>query len=216
MAEKYKDLLQPDAENGRRQSPMGFETPCTAVEELVAEAWEKVLQCPAVRARDNFFGLGGHSLAAIETLFRVQKRFSVELSLNEFFSNPTVAQQAALIAGRLFQEDTSHALGIAATEGWHKHGEEEFVNSCKPIPKSRAALEELLRQRQMTSQEEPIIPHRDRSSPCPLSHAQQRLLFLEQLYPGMRAYNEGDAVRLHGMLDSRLLEEALNVVVAQS
>ena len=222
VAEKYKDLMHSvdsasrslDAKNGRQRLPIGFEAPGAVVEELVALTWGDVLKCTAVGPRDNFFGLGGHSLAAIETLFRVQKQFSVGLSLNEFFSNPTVAQQAALISERLFN-DGLPATGISSSAGVHRHGEETSLNGRQPIPQSRAALDELLRQRRTISREEPIIPRRDRSSPCPLSYAQERLLFLAQLYPGMRAYNEGDAVRLRGPLDARLLEDALNVVVAR-
>ena len=58
-----------------------------------------------------------------------------------------------------------------------------------------------------------MVPPRDRSTACPLSPAQERIWFLEQLHPGMRAYNEGEAVRLRGKLDIELLEQALNVVI---
>ena len=57
------------------------------------------------------------------------------------------------------------------------------------------------------------IPPRDRTRPCPLSPAQQRLWFLEQLNPGLPVYNESEAVRLRGKLNVDAMERALNVIV---
>jgi Condensation domain len=47
----------------------------------------------------------------------------------------------------------------------------------------------------------------------PLSFAQQRLWFLDQLYPGMAVYNIPAAMRLHGWLDEPALARALAVVI---
>ena len=46
-----------------------------------------------------------------------------------------------------------------------------------------------------------------------LSFAQQRLWFLEQLEPGLLAYNLAGAVRLSGPLKVDLLQKAMQVVV---
>ena len=47
----------------------------------------------------------------------------------------------------------------------------------------------------------------------PLSFAQQRLWFLEQLYPGTAAYNIPAAVRLCGWLEPAALARALAIVI---
>ncbi|HEX7240375.1 MAG TPA: amino acid adenylation domain-containing protein, partial [Longimicrobiaceae bacterium] len=58
----------------------------------------------------------------------------------------------------------------------------------------------------------PIVPvPRDR--PLPLSFAQQRLWFLDQLQPGSAAYNIPAALRLHGRLDTAALRKSLSEVV---
>lgn len=58
----------------------------------------------------------------------------------------------------------------------------------------------------------PILPvARDRE--LPLSFAQQRLWFFDQLEPNSSAYNIQDAVRLAGRLDSRALEQTLSEIV---
>ena len=57
------------------------------------------------------------------------------------------------------------------------------------------------------------IPRRSTSEPPPLSFAQQRLWFLDQLQPGTVAYNVPGTFRLAGQLDVPALEWALNEIV---
>src|SRR5882672_5931778 len=57
------------------------------------------------------------------------------------------------------------------------------------------------------------IPRREKFSPCPLSFAQQRLWFLNQLEPGNPAYNISLALRLRGRLEVSALEQSLSEMV---
>ena len=59
------------------------------------------------------------------------------------------------------------------------------------------------------------IPRRSDDGPCPLSFAQQRLWFVQQLDPQNTAYNEVRATRLDGDLDADALQRALEMVVAR-
>ncbi|MGH7283491.1 MAG: condensation domain-containing protein, partial [Polyangiaceae bacterium] len=52
-----------------------------------------------------------------------------------------------------------------------------------------------------------------RDGPLPLSFAESRLWFLDQLQPGTAEYNLPDAVRLKGELDEKALERALDALV---
>jgi len=54
-----------------------------------------------------------------------------------------------------------------------------------------------------------------RSEPLPLSFAQQRLWFLDQLEPGSTVYNIAVALRLEGQLDVGALEQSLSQVIAR-
>lgn len=63
------------------------------------------------------------------------------------------------------------------------------------------------------SQQEQIIPRRSDLSSFPMSFAQQRLWFIDQLDPGNPAYNISAAVRLTGPLDVNALEQSINEVV---
>ena len=57
------------------------------------------------------------------------------------------------------------------------------------------------------------IPKRPEGQAPPLSFAQQRMWFLEQLTPGTAAYNIPAAVHMKGQMDIEALEESLNDVV---
>ncbi|HEX2516297.1 MAG TPA: amino acid adenylation domain-containing protein, partial [Chloroflexota bacterium] len=83
----------------------------------------------------------------------------------------------------------------------------------------RAVLDALLR-REGTApapapDPQPAIPRRQEGVPLPLSFAQQRLWFLDQLEPGSGAYNLPAAVRLEGPLDVDVLARALDALVAR-
>ena len=61
-------------------------------EALLARAWEDVLRLERgeVRTDDNFFDLGGHSLAAAQLSGRVEDAFGVHVSMGAFLEDPTV------------------------------------------------------------------------------------------------------------------------------
>lgn len=61
--------------------------------------------------------------------------------------------------------------------------------------------------------EKSAIPKRSESSPCLLSFAQERLWFLAQMEPDSPYYHIAGVVRLDGVLNAVLLEQALNEVV---
>jgi amino acid adenylation domain-containing protein/non-ribosomal peptide synthase protein (TIGR01720 family) len=54
-----------------------------------------------------------------------------------------------------------------------------------------------------------------RSGPAALSYTQQRVYFIQQLFPENTAYNMYEAWRVYGPLDVAVLQEAANEVIAQ-
>src|SRR5688572_492662 len=77
----------------------------------------------------------------------------------------------------------------------------------------RALLEKRLAGRVSREADEQTIRPSPRNGPVPLSFAQQRLWFLDQLEPGLVAYNIPAAVRLIGKLDVAVLNWSLNEIV---
>ncbi len=75
--------------------------PATPSEELLAGLWREVLGSgPRTRRldrEDDFFAVGGHSLALTRLLARVRAAFGVDLPVRRAFETPTLAGQAAAI-----------------------------------------------------------------------------------------------------------------------
>ena len=84
------DGLRPDLETP-------FVAPRTPIEKDLAKIWAKVLSLDHVGIHDNFFHLGGHSLAATRVISRVIDRFKVELPIKSLFESGTVAAMSLVI-----------------------------------------------------------------------------------------------------------------------
>src|ERR1700754_899143 len=88
------------------------------------------------------------------------------------------------------------------------------MNSKTPLSAAkRTLLEKRLAGRVSNEADEQTIRPGVRNGPVPLSFAQQRLWFLDQLEPGLVAYNVPAAVRLVGKLDVAILNWSLNEIV---
>jgi amino acid adenylation domain-containing protein len=75
-------------------------------------------------------------------------------------------------------------------------------------------LAQRLREKRNSSVQQPTIPRRPQSdAPLPLSFAQQRLWFLDQLVPNSPAYNVPTSVRLSGSLDPDVLQQTFTELV---
>lgn len=91
-----------------------FVAPQSEVEEVLVDIWQGVLHKEQIGTQHNFFNSGGHSLLATQLLARVYEAFEIELSLRQFFDNPTIVGMAELLlqdAGTREQvETTAHLL----------------------------------------------------------------------------------------------------------
>jgi hypothetical protein len=145
--------------------------PLTAVEELLANIWCRVLGLEQVGVHDSFFELGGHSLLATQVLGRIRDVFHTEVTLRQLFEAPTV-------------------FGLAqAVELTMQAGDE-----LPTLPIKRV------------SREEP-------QERLPLSYAQQRLWFIDEMAINKAAYNVPGAVGLQGVLNVTALEQTLGEII---
>ena len=105
----------PDPGMRRPELDIPFVASRTPVEQQLAGIWAVVLALDQVGIHDNFFDLGGHSLAATRVVSQVLKNFQMELPLQSLFQSPTVAEMAAVImehqGKRLGEEELEHMLG---------------------------------------------------------------------------------------------------------
>lgn len=63
-------------------------------EQILGRAWAQSLGLSRVRRSDNFFSLGGHSLAALKIAFKCQQEFQVDFPLQMFVQLPVLSEQA--------------------------------------------------------------------------------------------------------------------------
>jgi oxalate---CoA ligase len=72
--------------------------PSSEIETALARIWEEVLGLNWVGLNDNFFDLGGDSVAATRVAARVCKIYEIDLTVSQLYSAPTLAQQASLLS----------------------------------------------------------------------------------------------------------------------
>jgi len=87
----------PAPANSRPALDKPYVPPRTLLEEELSRIWAEVLSLDQVGIHDNFFDLGGHSLAATRVVSQVIKNFQLELPLQSLFQSPTIAETAAVI-----------------------------------------------------------------------------------------------------------------------
>lgn len=85
----------PKVESDRRSSLQ--DRPVTAVQEVLAGIWERVLKLNGIGIKENFFDLGGHSLLATQITSRISQAFAVDLPLRTIFLRPTVQALAKAV-----------------------------------------------------------------------------------------------------------------------
>jgi amino acid adenylation domain-containing protein len=73
--------------------------PRTPTEATIAAIWAEVLDRREVGIHDNFFDLGGHSLAALRVFVLVRERLKRDLTVASLLSHPTIAELAVVVDG---------------------------------------------------------------------------------------------------------------------
>ena len=142
-----------------------YRAPTSAVEEILAGIYARVLGAERVGVDDSFFELGGDSLSAMRLTAAINAGLDADLSVRAVFEAPTIA----LLAPRI-GEETGRLAPLVAGE---------------------------------------------RPAVVPLSFAQNRLWFLDQLQGPSPVYNMAAAVRLGGRLDAEAFGAALADVVGR-
>jgi amino acid adenylation domain-containing protein len=77
-----------------RRAVDAYVPPRTAVEEALAQIWAEVLRRGRVSVTENFFVLGGHSLAAMRVASRIEDVLAVEIPFRTLFERPTISELA--------------------------------------------------------------------------------------------------------------------------
>jgi amino acid adenylation domain-containing protein len=86
-------LTIPD--RGRPQLQTPYLSAGNELERQLVALWEDVLDVRLIGVNDNFFDLGGHSLAGARIISEVHRQYGMDLPLQALFAAPTIAQLAA-------------------------------------------------------------------------------------------------------------------------
>ncbi len=76
----------------------------TTGEKTLAQIWCKLFETPEVGALDNFFSMGGDSLAAARLANEIADVFDLAFNVAEVFRAPVLREQARLIEARIIAE----------------------------------------------------------------------------------------------------------------
>ncbi|MFV8133049.1 amino acid adenylation domain-containing protein [Streptomyces syringium] len=81
-----------DVRGGRPAAP-----PRDELESRLLGIWERLLESGPLGIHDDFFAAGGHSIAALRLITRINEEFGERLGVGTVLENATVAQQADLL-----------------------------------------------------------------------------------------------------------------------
>ncbi len=180
----------PDPDRRRPELEKQYQEPTTELERQLVGLWEQSLGVDRVGINDNFFELGGDSILAAIFINKLQEVLGEYVYVVAIFDAPTVAQLSEYLIAN-YPQAVNRMCGIETTQ-INGHGQgDESGRSEQFQPIKRVSREKGL----------------------PLSFAQQRLWFLDQLEPNSSFYNVATAVRLNGHLNTHALEQTFNEII---
>src|SRR5262249_3639828 len=87
----------PAPDTSRPELDAAYRASRNSIEEKLVALWEEILDVRPVGIHDNFFDLGGHSLAGASLISRLNRMFDVDLAVRVLFEAPPVAQMSAFV-----------------------------------------------------------------------------------------------------------------------
>jgi amino acid adenylation domain-containing protein len=96
--------LQSDISTETGEDPRG------EFEQVLAKAWAEALGLKRICRHDNFFRLGGHSLAALKIAFKSQQEFHVDFPLQMFVQYPVLSEQAKRLEEMVVEQADASVL----------------------------------------------------------------------------------------------------------
>nr|UHJ79942.1 non-ribosomal peptide synthetase [uncultured bacterium] len=83
----------------RRRSRAGYVEPTDETQRTMVKLWSEVLRVRDIGVEDDFFEIGGSSLAAALILFEITRAFDTIISISQFTQMPTISMLARYVDG---------------------------------------------------------------------------------------------------------------------
>ncbi|QEV21850.1 non-ribosomal peptide synthetase [Streptomyces alboniger] len=106
-------LITEDDTGGHGERP---EAELTPTQRRIAAIWSELLGRDGIRAEDDFFDLGGHSLLTFRLVFRLREEFEVEVPIRGPFDASTLGALAALVDGLVTEKNRPVLPALAPAE----------------------------------------------------------------------------------------------------
>ena len=88
-----------------RTADQGAELPKNGLQTDIASIWKDILDLESVGLDDNFFDVGGHSLAIVQVQTRIESKLGLRCEIVDLFQNPTIRSISRHLEG-LEEPDT--------------------------------------------------------------------------------------------------------------
>jgi acyl transferase domain-containing protein/acyl carrier protein len=98
LLEDLKQVVRAAREQPSHDTASADAAPANQIEQTIAVIWQELFGIERVGVHDNFFDLGGNSLAGIQLMSRLRKVFMAEIPMNALFESPTIAGLAGVVA----------------------------------------------------------------------------------------------------------------------
>lgn len=167
----------------------------------LAEMWRKVLKTRTPGINENFFELGGDSIKAAVFINMLREKIGRQIAVSTIFLYPTILQ----LSRYLRNEYGIRAIKPAASSEISASVNRASANTAS----ANTALENMAAD---TASDDSMHALR-RTTSIPLSFAQQRLWFFEQLESKNPLYNISAALEIKGSLDTEALRKSLGLVI---
>ncbi|MCP4155264.1 MAG: non-ribosomal peptide synthetase, partial [bacterium] len=92
-----QNYAENDGTGGKIGTGNAYMAPSSDVEKKLAAMYEEILEIEKVGTGDNFFEIGGQSIAAMRVMAKVNDTFAVKIPLASFFQESTVKKIAGMI-----------------------------------------------------------------------------------------------------------------------
>jgi thioesterase domain-containing protein/aryl carrier-like protein len=97
----------PALDGSRPELEAAYVAPRTALERAITTVWSEALDIHRIGVHDDFFDLGGHSLAMMRVIATLRAREGIELTFRSFIEHRTVASLAATVEGATVEGATA-------------------------------------------------------------------------------------------------------------
>ena len=84
------------------------DSPQSTIEKDIADIWNSVLGITDIGIRDNFFDIGGDSIAAVHVTTKLQELIDADVEITAIFEYPTITELACFLEDNFKQEVSDH------------------------------------------------------------------------------------------------------------